>query len=131
MSIGVLQHEEAFLYAREKQSNTENMEHLRPVGRRDAYNADITYGTNHEFGFDYLRDNMAVSIDNMVQRQRHFAGAGALELGFERALVDRSGADLELDPGSAEHRPARGALGGKHDHRTMVSSCAMRSWRSA
>lgn len=41
--------------------------------RRDAYNCDITYGTNNEFGFDYLRDNMAQSVDNMVQREHHYA----------------------------------------------------------
>lgn len=41
--------------------------------RRDAYNADITYGTNNEFGFDYLRDNMVHSPDEMVQRKHHFA----------------------------------------------------------
>jgi len=41
--------------------------------RRDAYNADITYGTNNEFGFDYLRDNMAVSAQELVQRDLHYA----------------------------------------------------------
>jgi preprotein translocase subunit SecA len=73
LTLGVLQHEEAFLYAREKQSDTENMEHLKPCSRREAYEADITYGTNHEFGFDYLRDNMAVSLEAKVQRDLHFA----------------------------------------------------------
>src|SRR5206468_3947445 len=42
--------------------------HLRPIDRRDAYRADITYGTNNEFGFDYLRDNMKFSLDEYVQR---------------------------------------------------------------
>ncbi len=46
--------------------------HLRPVTRREAYDADITYGTNNEYGFDYLRDNMAFSADQRVQR-RHYA----------------------------------------------------------
>ena len=73
LKLGVLQHEEAFLYAREKQSETENMEHLKPCSRREAYYADITYGTNHEFGFDYLRDNMAVSLDATVQRETRYA----------------------------------------------------------
>jgi preprotein translocase SecA subunit len=45
---------------------------LRPVERRDAYRADITYGTNNEFGFDYLRDNMKFSLDDYVQRELHF-----------------------------------------------------------
>jgi len=46
---------------------------LTPEERRDAYNADITYGTNNEFGFDYLRDNMAISMETRVQREYHFA----------------------------------------------------------
>ena len=44
----------------------------RPAERREAYNADITYGTNNEFGFDYLRDNMAHSLDDLVQRGHHY-----------------------------------------------------------
>lgn len=44
-----------------------------PAQRREAYNADITYGTNNEFGFDYLRDNMARSLDDVVQRGHHYA----------------------------------------------------------
>ena len=46
---------------------------LSPEERREAYNSDITYGTNNEFGFDYLRDNMAFSIEEKVQRKLNFA----------------------------------------------------------
>lgn len=46
-------------------------EYLRPISRKDAYFADITYGTNHEFGFDYLRDNLAYSQENQVQSRGH------------------------------------------------------------
>ena len=46
---------------------------LKPCSRKDAYNADITYGTNHEYGFDYLRDNLATSINDLVQRRHNFA----------------------------------------------------------
>lgn len=46
---------------------------MRPAQRREAYNCDITYGTNNELGFDYLRDNMAGSIEECVQRGHHFA----------------------------------------------------------
>jgi len=46
---------------------------LKPSSRKEAYAADVTYGTNHEFGFDYLRDNLATSIDQLVQRQHNFA----------------------------------------------------------
>lgn len=48
-------------------------EYLRPVKRREAYAADITYGTNHEFGFDYLRDNMAYKLEDRVQRNLYYA----------------------------------------------------------
>ncbi|MEK7600460.1 MAG: preprotein translocase subunit SecA [Patescibacteria group bacterium] len=48
-------------------------EFLRPVERKEAYAADITYGTNNEYGFDYLRDNMAYRAEDMVQRGHHFA----------------------------------------------------------
>jgi preprotein translocase subunit SecA len=48
-------------------------EFLRPVSRGEAYRADIVYGTNHEFGFDYLRDNLAYRLEDQVQRERHFA----------------------------------------------------------
>ncbi|MEK7064208.1 MAG: preprotein translocase subunit SecA, partial [Patescibacteria group bacterium] len=51
----------------------ERLKHLRPVSRREAYAADITYGTNNEFGFDYLRDNMARATAEMSQRGHHFA----------------------------------------------------------
>ena len=46
---------------------------LKPSSRREAYAADITYGTNHEYGFDYLRDNLATSVDNLVQRGHNYA----------------------------------------------------------
>ena len=48
-------------------------EYLRPVSRKEAYQADITYGTNHEFGFDYLRDNLVYSSEQQVQRGHYFA----------------------------------------------------------
>ncbi len=47
--------------------------HFRPITRREAYYADITYGTNNEFGFDYLRDNMAIDLSQKVQRPLHYA----------------------------------------------------------
>ncbi|MCX6345129.1 MAG: SEC-C metal-binding domain-containing protein [Armatimonadetes bacterium] len=46
---------------------------LRPVSRKEAYSCDITYGTNHEFGFDYLRDNMAFRLEDLVQREANYA----------------------------------------------------------
>lgn len=51
----------------------ERLERLRPTSRKEAYAADITYGTNNEFGFDYLRDNMVGSLDRKNQRDHYFA----------------------------------------------------------
>jgi preprotein translocase subunit SecA len=49
------------------------LNHMSPGERRVAYSRDITYGTNNEFGFDYLRDNMAIHVEDIVQRQYHYA----------------------------------------------------------
>ncbi|HEY3267832.1 MAG TPA: preprotein translocase subunit SecA [Armatimonadota bacterium] len=62
----------SFLYD-PTQTHDQRLYHLRTVGRREAYFADITYGTNNEFGFDYLRDNMAFSHEELVQRDLYFA----------------------------------------------------------
>jgi preprotein translocase subunit SecA len=51
----------------------ERFRHLKPCSRQDAYNADITYGTNNEFGFDYLRDNMVREVDQLRQRELNYA----------------------------------------------------------
>src|SRR5258708_2016914 len=53
-------------------SDDERYQNLRPITRREAYQADITYGTNNEFGFDYLRDNMVTDLEQMVQREHIF-----------------------------------------------------------
>ncbi|MBX5437683.1 MAG: preprotein translocase subunit SecA [Alicyclobacillaceae bacterium] len=50
-----------------------NLHDMSHAQKQEAYRADITYGTNNEFGFDYLRDNMVMSLDEMVQRELHFA----------------------------------------------------------
>jgi preprotein translocase subunit SecA len=74
MSVGVIQHELAFLYDPEYEAEDASVSSLRPAQhRREAYQADITYGTNNEFGFDYLRDNMVWRLEDMVQRELHYA----------------------------------------------------------
>ncbi|CAA9567755.1 MAG: Protein translocase subunit SecA [uncultured Thermomicrobiales bacterium] len=73
LSVGVIQHESAFLFDPEWVGEDERLEKLRPVGRKEAYLADITYGTNNEFGFDYLRDNMVPDAARMVQRDLVYA----------------------------------------------------------
>lgn len=57
----------------DKTHHDKRLHHLKPCSRKEAYQADITYGTNNEFGFDYLRDNMARSLEGQVQREHHFA----------------------------------------------------------
>ncbi|MBI4282457.1 MAG: preprotein translocase subunit SecA [Chloroflexi bacterium] len=73
LSVGCLQHEASFLYDATFEKEGASLARMRPVGRRDAYAADITYGTNNEFGFDYLRDNMVVDLSQMVQKELHYA----------------------------------------------------------
>ncbi len=95
LSVSSIQHEAAYLYDSEyrqkheeeihegeKQEGEEKLEiqsfriqhdFLRPCSRKEAYLTDITYGTNNEFGFDYLRDNLVPDLDRMVQRPLHFA----------------------------------------------------------
>ncbi len=74
MSVGIIQHEAAFIYDPTYQAEEAALIGLRPAThRREAYAADITYGTNNEFGFDYLRDNMVWRKDDMVQRDLYFA----------------------------------------------------------
>lgn len=65
--------EASFLYDPDYVSDDDRFQHLRPITRREAYRADITYGTNNEFGFDYLRDNMVVDLDQCTQRDLHYA----------------------------------------------------------
>src|SRR5437870_2344394 len=73
LSVGVIQHEASFLYDPAYVTSDIRMTALRPCTRQEAYRADITYGTNNEFGFDYLRDNMRFTLDELVQRQLHYA----------------------------------------------------------
>src|SRR3990170_2907469 len=73
ISIGVLQHDASSLVSAEPVSDEAGAEYMTPCSRGEAYAADVTYGTNHEFGFDYLRDNMAIDKAYQVERERHFA----------------------------------------------------------
>jgi len=73
LTVGVIQHEASFQYDPAYVTPDIRMTALRPIERRQAYQADITYGTNNEFGFDYLRDNMRFSLDDLVQRELNYA----------------------------------------------------------
>ncbi len=73
-------------------------EFLRPVSRREAYRADITYGTNHEFGFDYLRDNLMYKLEDRVQRDYNFAIIDEVD----SILIDESRTPLIIAAPDAE-----------------------------
>ncbi|OGL09528.1 MAG: preprotein translocase subunit SecA [Candidatus Rokubacteria bacterium RIFCSPLOWO2_02_FULL_73_56] len=73
LSVGVIQHEASFLYDPAYVTSDVRLSALRPCTRPEAYRADVTYGTNNEFGFDYLRDNMRFALDELVQRELHYA----------------------------------------------------------
>ena len=71
LTVGVIQHESSFLVDWDDKEKFSVK--LVPCSRKEAYLADVTYGTNNEFGFDYLRDNMAVSLEQIVQRELNYA----------------------------------------------------------
>ena len=80
LTVGVLQMaavtengKKAFIVDFERDAPQEDQRHMRLVERVEAYRADVTFGTNSEFGFDYLRDNMAMRLENRVQRGHYFA----------------------------------------------------------
>ena len=76
LSTSVIVHEAAYSYDPDYSDDTqydERLKHFRPITRQEAYACDITYGTNNEFGFDYLRDNMVYTLGQAVQRGLHYA----------------------------------------------------------
>lgn len=73
LSVGVIQHDASFLYDPHYRVLDKRFDRLRPCSKKEAYLADITYGTNNEFGFDYLRDNMRYSLDELCQRELNYA----------------------------------------------------------
>lgn len=76
LSVAAIIHDISYIFDEsyvDEDALDEKTKHLRPVSRKEAYAADITYGTNNEFGFDYLRDNMVQNLEQMVQRELNFA----------------------------------------------------------
>ena len=76
LSTGVIKADHSYIYDPSFTSDEHQdprMKNLKPCSRQDAYKADITYGTNNEFGFDYLRDNMVREVDQLRQRELNFA----------------------------------------------------------
>ncbi|TAK95836.1 preprotein translocase subunit SecA [Patescibacteria group bacterium] len=76
ISTACIIHDASYIYEAKVMDTNEvtvEMDNLKPITRREAYAADVTYGTNNEFGFDYLRDNMVQSFEQMTQRPLNFA----------------------------------------------------------
>ncbi len=74
LSVGIIQHEASFQFDPTYDASDKRLQFLRPCSRQEAYGSDITYGTNNEFGFDYLRDNLIVtSAEQGVQREPNYA----------------------------------------------------------
>jgi preprotein translocase subunit SecA len=73
LSVGIITHDTSYLFEPGYPTTDERLLNLRPCSRAEAYAADITHGTNNEYGFDYLRDNMVVELEQRVQRDRFFA----------------------------------------------------------
>ena len=76
LSVSVIIHDLAFIYDPEHTDDSQyddRLKHFRQISRQEAYACDITYGTNNEFGFDYLKDNMVAKLDQMVQRPLAYA----------------------------------------------------------
>ena len=110
LKVGVISHEFAALYDPEFQDPLkhpdERLNHWRPVERRDAYMADITYGTNNEFGFDYLRDNMVWEPDRKSQRPLHYAIVDEVD----NILVDEARTPLIISGPAEEANQLYGVL---------------------
>ena len=98
LSVGVIQHDASFLVQWDNPSRF--VAKLVPCERREAYAADITYGQNNEFGFDYLRDNMAWEIEDCVQRELHYAIVDEVD----SILIDEARTPLIIS-GPAEEDP--------------------------
>jgi preprotein translocase subunit SecA len=98
ISVASIQHEASFIFDPDHESDDAAWPHLRPVTRRQAYAADITYGTNNEFGFDYLRDNMVVDLSQCVQRPLHYAIVDEVDY----ILIDEARTPLIISGPAAE-----------------------------
>lgn len=102
LSVGVIVQEmKSFVYDvkhEDKSHGDERLAHLKPAPRKAAYETDVTYGTNNEFGFDYLRDNMVQSLEQMSQRSHYFAIVDEVD----SVLVDEARTPLIISAPDAE-----------------------------
>lgn len=102
LSTGVIINEASFVYDKDydnEHHDDPRMRKLRPVTRKEAYAADITYGTNNEFGFDYLRDNMVNDAEMLRQRELNFAIVDEVD----SILIDEARTPLIISAPAAEN----------------------------
>lgn len=102
LSTGVIINDASFVYDPDfdnDQHDDPRMRKLRPATRKEAYAADITYGTNNEFGFDYLRDNMVNEVDELRQRELNFAIVDEVD----SILIDEARTPLIISAPAAEN----------------------------
>ncbi len=102
LTTGVIINEASFVYDKDydnEHHDDPRMRKLRPVSRKEAYAADITYGTNNEFGFDYLRDNMVNAVDLLRQRVLNFALVDEVD----SSLIDEARTPLIISAPAAEN----------------------------
>ena len=98
LTVGCLQHDAAFQFDPELTDAPNGMAGLKPVSRQDAYKCDVLYGTNSEFGFDYLRDNMAIESEQRVQRKLCYAIVDEVD----NILIDEARTPLIINGPAAE-----------------------------
>ncbi|KJR43138.1 preprotein translocase subunit SecA [Candidatus Magnetoovum chiemensis] len=98
LSVGVIQHSGSFLFSPHYRSDISGLDFLKPCSRHEAYRADITYGTNNEYGFDYLRDNMKYELADYCQRELNFAIVDEVD----SILIDESRTPLIISGPSEE-----------------------------
>jgi len=102
LSVGVIINDASFVYDPDfnnEHHEDERLKKLRPVTRKEAYAADVTYGTNNEFGFDYLRDNMVNEVDLLRQRELNFAIVDEVD----SILIDEARTPLIISAPAAEN----------------------------
>lgn len=114
LTTGCIIHEQSFIfdpnYKIEGESFDERLSHLRPVSRKEAYLCDLTYGTNNEFGFDYLRDHMVNDSSQLVQKEHYFAIVDEVDF----VLIDEARTPLIIS--SPDNRP----IGKYQDYANLV-----------
>jgi preprotein translocase subunit SecA len=108
LSVGIIQHDQAFIFDPDFIVGDESLDQLRRVSRREAYAADITYGTNNEYGFDYLRDNMVMDIKDRVQRELNYAIVDEVD----SILIDEARTPLSYQEEDSSHRITTESLPG-------------------